>query len=90
MAWSVFSTLQTCRNKDFFASTTWNVSLYDMAVNLDSERCLDKHSGESEVCVLLMAQGLFILLLADTGEAFSAQETTSRMQNTRRWRREAK
>lgn len=34
---------------------------------------------------------LFILLLADTGgPAFSAQETTSRMQNTRRWRREAK
>ena len=34
---------------------------------------------------------LFIPLLADTGgPAFSAQETTSRMQNTRRWRREAK
>ncbi|CAL1162204.1 unnamed protein product, partial [Cladocopium goreaui] len=25
---------------DFFASTNWNVSLYDMAVNLDSERHL--------------------------------------------------
>ena len=40
--------------------------------------------------VLLVKQGLFILLLADTGEAVFAQETTSRTLSTRRWRREAK
>ena len=43
--WSQFKheeqwALDDSRTKDFFASTNWNVSLYDMAVNLDSERHL--------------------------------------------------
>jgi len=34
---------------DFFASTTWNVSLYDMAVNLDSERNYKSYAEYKEI-----------------------------------------